>query len=1496
MRTLQRWFRSAARAARFPTTRVSLAKRFRPRVELLEERCVPATTYTVNSLLDDNVGVGNDGTLRYVMNLANTNNTGTAASPDLIQFATSGLISVGATTGIPLPTLTDIAVIDGATAPGYAGTPLVTVEGTDAGLTGDGLTIAGGSSMVKALNIVGFPDNGIVLDSDNNTIVSSYIGSPLFLRPGNRGDGIFILGSGNTIGSAKPVASPDGLGGNVISSNFGHGIRIVSDNNTVAGNYIGTDATGTGVTPNGRDGVRITGSNNLIGHSNPFTQPSYFDASSVAPAVAGWTGIRNSDTAGQFLITGAGSSAGVLFDGTIAGAGAGFSVAVPRPDVANTTPYGPDNLDGNLIRLVGTYTETGSPKVHGFIFEGTTADLSNPVNYRTIDHPGAQFTFFHSSMGGLAVGNYDSAAPLGPGHAFIYDIATNTFLTDIVFPGSVSNTAYGIWHNGENRYTIAGGWSPDSVNNFDNQDRPIGQGYLVDYDSRTGEFSNYKSFSYPFGVNFLTHFEGISSVEKGVYTLSADSVQAGSSNPVQGSWVSVRRNTDGSFGDGTWVNLNFQGTTGVTSSNSVYGNQVVGVVANAQPFAYQATINVGFQRSNVISGNAGNGITLSRSSANGIAMNYIGTDVTGTLDLGNGGHGIFITGSSNNLIGGEATGGNDPTGGVFVRPPQGNLISGNGGSGVWISDQATGNKLAGNFIGTTASGNAALANMLDGVTIVNSDGNQLLGTTFQQNPFVFYNVISGNGLSGLRVTDSDNTVVHANFFGLGADNNTDVGNGIDGALVTGTSAKLQFGGVIPLGNVVAGNGRNGVEITDTASGGVYFNTFAGLPAFIVKSVPNDLDGFLITSTGGNNVLRTNVISGNGANGVHLAGNATGVTIEDAIIGLSTEGNAPLPNGANGILVDGNAHDNLIGGQQISIIMQNAIGANGMDGIAIVGNAANNIINQSYIGTSILGDVAFGNGGQGIFIGGNAANTIIGSLEPANKNVISGNLGQGIQLGGNSTGTRILGNLIGTDRTGANNLANRDVGILIGSSGNQVGGTETGAGNVIAYNQLGVIIYGPGTGNAVLGNSIYDNFFGGLDLNFGGNNEQPAPVLTNVLLTAPSNVQITGTLTDAPNTAYTIQLFASPTQSPGEGKTFLGSVVATTNASGVGSFVFESALPAGAGLSFTATATGPANDTSAFSAPFSAGVFAAGADAGGGPQVNVYNATTGELTLGFLAYDGSFTGGVRVAVGDVNGDGVQDIITGPGPAGGPNIRVFDSRTGTQIPGPLGSFVAFSEGFTGGVYVAAGDTNGDGRADVIVGADAGGGPNVIVFSGADGSVLLNFMAFSASFTGGVRVAAGDIQGDGKADVVCGPGAGGGPNVTVFDGSTGAMLQSFFAFDPAFANGIYVAAGDTDGDGAADIIVGAGAGGGPNVAVFSGVDASLLQSFFALPPTFTGGVRVGAFISASTGRADILAGAGPGGGPQVTAFDGVSLAALDSFFAFDPGFTGGVFVGGA
>jgi Right handed beta helix region len=131
----------------------------------------------------------------------------------------------------------------------------------------------------------------------------------------------------------------------------------------------------------------------------------------------------------------------------------------------------------------------------------------------------------------------------------------------------------------------------------------------------------------------------------------------------------------------------------------------------------------------------------------------------------------------------------------------------------------------------------------------------------------------------------------------------------------------QVGRVIPLGNVSAGNGRNGIEVTGKSRGFVTFNTFGGLLAF-KGAAPNGSDGLLITSTGGNNLARTNVFSGNWRNGIELAGNASGVAVDPNIVGLNTKGDGVLPNGGDGLLIDGTAHNNTVGGTLPSVIPQN----------------------------------------------------------------------------------------------------------------------------------------------------------------------------------------------------------------------------------------------------------------------------------------------------------------------------------------------------------------------------------------------------------------------------------------------------------------------------------------------------------------------------------------------------------------------------------------------
>jgi hypothetical protein len=302
--------------------------------------------------------------------------------------------------------------------------------------------------------------------------------------------------------------------------------------------------------------------------------------------------------------------------------------------------------------------------------------------------------------------------------------------------------------------------------------------------------------------------------------------------------------------------------------------------------------------------------------------------------------------------------------------------------------------------------------------------------------------------------------------------------------------------------------------------------------------------------------------------------------------------------------------------------------------------------------------------------------------------------------------------------------------------------------------------------------------------------------------------------------------------------------------------------------------------------------AVGADAGGPPTVNVYNTMNGNLETTFPAYDTRFLGGVRVALGDVNGDGIPDIITAPGITGGPDIRVFDGETGKIIL----EFMAYDPRFLGGVFVAAADINHDGHADIITAPDAPGGPDVRVWEGATGQLIQEFMAFPTTFLGGVRVATGDVNHDGVPDIIAGAGPGGLPQVRVFSGVDDSLLQSFNAYDSRFTGGIYVAAGDINGDGHADIITGPASPGGPDVRVFDGSRPGvILSEFYAYDSNFLGGVRVGTISDPITGDEDIVTGAGPSGGPHVKVFDSTNLVTLDSFYAFSSSFTGGVMVGG-
>ncbi len=291
----------------------------------------------------------------------------------------------------------------------------------------------------------------------------------------------------------------------------------------------------------------------------------------------------------------------------------------------------------------------------------------------------------------------------------------------------------------------------------------------------------------------------------------------------------------------------------------------------------------------------------------------------------------------------------------------------------------------------------------------------------------------------------------------------------------------------------------------------------------------------------------------------------------------------------------------------------------------------------------------------------------------------------------------------------------------------------------------------------------------------------------------------------------------------------------------------------------------------------------------GDEVRVYDVSGDSRSL--FPFDTGFTGGVRVASGDITGDGIPDIITGSGPGIAATVRVFDGNTLL----PLLTFEPYGPQFTGGVFVAAGDVTGDGTADIITGSGSGTPAQVRVFDGRTSGEVTSFVAYPG-FNGGVRVGVGDVNGDGNDDIVTGPGAGGGPHVRVFNATNGAQLNEFPAFGPSFSGGIFVAVGDWNGDRRGDIIVGSGADEAPEVRVFGALDGEPLMGFFPYPNNFTGGVRVATGDVNGDGMADIITAPGSGGAPLLTRFLSPDGRDGDSVLAFDSQYLGGIYVANA
>ena len=416
----------------------------------------------------------------------------------------------------------------------------------------------------------------------------------------------------------------------------------------------------------------------------------------------------------------------------------------------------------------------------------------------------------------------------------------------------------------------------------------------------------------------------------------------------------------------------------------------------------------------------------------------------------------------------------------------------------------------------------------------------------------------------------------------------------------------------------------------------------------------------------------------------------------------------------------------------------------------------------------------------------------------------------------------------------------------------------------------------------------------------------APVAGNDRYTVPADspalLGFLGNDTDANGDLLLVESFTQPANRRVAQDPFDGSFSYTPNAGFKGTDPFMYTITDGAGGRSMATVT--MNVGGNATALVGAREFAAGADVGGS-TVSLFNP---DGTTRFVATPfAGFTGGVRTATADFNRDGVADLVVGTGPGRATRVLVLDGKTQAE----LFAVDPFESSFKGGVFVSAGDVNADGIPDLAITPDEGGGPRVDVYSGATGFPKLTafFGIDDPNFRGGARSAIGDVNGDGAADLIVAAGFGGGPRVAGFDGlslssTPRKIFNDFFAFEQTLRNGIFVTIGDLNGDGKADLIAGGGPGGGPRVLALDGANVlqnqlSNVANFFAGNPDNRGGIRVAVKDLDGDNRADLIVGSGAGNGSRVTSFLGINVnpsGTPTTQFDFDflAGFAGGVFVG--
>ncbi len=1083
------------------------------------------------------------GSLRAAILAANADNT----PPHSIIFNIAGTGPFTIALASALPLITRDTDID-ASGEAISGAPGIRLDGSSLA-SGNGLSFsaAADGSSVAYLSITGFPGSGITIASDSTTITNSYIGvrTDGTTADGNGQDGIWLTGQLCSIGTASST-------GNVISANKGNGIAVTAGGfSVIRGNRIGTNAAGTSALPNLEGGITGSGgAGTQVGGNDPgqgnLISGNTRDGIALSSSSAFW-GVHGN-------LIGLNASGG----GAIPNGNSGISITGDNHLIGGTDPDGRNVISGNTDNGILVFTGANSNVITGnhigTNLAGTAALGSQDMGIRAT-----------GSVDGLVIGgNVPEARNVISGNSS-YGVSIESETQNVTVYGNYIGT------NAAGTAAIPNdvGVSLDGTGNRVGGDT-AGERNIISGNvfhgvtmSGTGNFiqGNYIGLDAAGTVAIAN-----SSAAMRVFATVGGSI--GGTVAGEGNVIS------GNSGDGVTLDAeslaitiagNFIGTN--PSGTAVIPNGGSGVTLNGTNHVLGGASAAA---RNLISGNLYEGVGL-YGSGNTVKGNYIGLDVTGSVDLGNGSNGIRAIGSTNGVIGGTAAG-------------EGNVISGNVSSGIVLDSDVSGTVIQGNKIGVDTAGVAIIANDGGGVEL-DGTNNILGGATAAAR-----NIISGNAFGGVGLFGSGN-VIKGNTIGLDASGTVDLGNGSNGIRAIGSINGVIGGSAAGEGNVISGNDSLGIVLDSDVTGTTIQGNRIGTNSSGTAAIPNgeggvDLGGSNNT-LGGSTAGARNLISGNLNNGVVFGG--INNIVRGNFIGTNMAGSAALGNQSYGIR-GYNATGGEIGGPAVA---DGNVVAGNERGVSLEFDTTGVTIRNNIIGLDASATANLSDNGTGIEV--DADNNIIGT--PGAGNVIAGMTFSGIGIGSQAKGNVIQGNWLGTNKALAAGLGNDYFGIFVGDAwNNTIGGTGAGQGNIIMNNGFIGVRVERGDGNEVSGNSVYGNGLLGIDVGLQyafpndnldpdiiGNRAQNFPLLTSVTVNGGST-HFEGLLRNEPQKLYRVEFFSSPAcddTGMGEGRTFIGSTNVLTDGNGQATLVSDIGVPVVDAFA-SATVTDAQGNTSEFS--------------------------------------------------------------------------------------------------------------------------------------------------------------------------------------------------------------------------------------------------------------------------------------------------------------------------